>query len=61
VSPDDRAPVVIDVPLLELPAVKYLDGIPIGYHPGRVCYVPDGCGGYFLHDPERPDRLSQHL
>ncbi len=34
-------------------------GIPIGRFPNRICWWPMPEGGYWLHDPERPDRLKE--
>ena len=50
------------MPKPELPEnPSELDGIPVGYYPDRVCWIPEFGGGYFLHDPERHDRLEGHL
>lgn len=42
------------------PAVepRFLDGIPIGDYPDRVCYVPMWGGGYYLRDPEKGEPLE---
>ena len=49
--------------LFELAEVPTQGGMPIlplstAYHYADPCFVQCADGGLFLHDPERPDRLS---